>query len=319
MKNQLLFIAFFLSSNCLLAQGTVDTIPPTIQCKSTLTLSLPNTNCLLYLWATDFIDDLSDNATNPSDIQTGVRKPCTGVGFPEQNYVIMYELGPWQLEVWAKDEAGNTSTCTAQIICTQDNASSCDPGWSMLFSHASPPFEGIDSVEVYALATHCIYDTVEYQLPSSQYMMYIPGFYETQGSYFLPTDGYALTVTPRKNTNPLNGVTTQDLVLIKKHLLNQEPFTEPWQYVAADANQDGKITTYDVVLIQKLILGLNLEFPNGKSWRFWHTSHNFPAGNPLSIPLLEILEHGPEDGMYPDLNFKGVKIGDVNGTADPLH
>ncbi|MEZ4919706.1 MAG: hypothetical protein R2792_11455 [Saprospiraceae bacterium] len=89
--------------------------------------------------------------------------------------------------------------------------------------------------------------------------------------------------------------------------------------MAADANQDGKITTYDIVLIQKLILGLNSEFPNGKSWRFWHTSHDFPAGNPLSIPLLEVLEHGPEDGMYPNLYFNGVKIGDVNGTADPLH
>ncbi|MEZ4919707.1 MAG: hypothetical protein R2792_11460 [Saprospiraceae bacterium] len=122
MKNQLLLIAFFLSSNFVLAQGSVDTIPPTIQCKSTLTVTIPNSTCELYLWASDFIDGLSDNITSPDEIQIGIRKPCTGVGFPEEVHVVMYELGVWQLEVWAKDEAGNTSTCTSQIICTQDNA-----------------------------------------------------------------------------------------------------------------------------------------------------------------------------------------------------
>lgn len=121
-------------------------------------------------------------------------------------------------------------------------------------------------------------------------------------------------VKPEKDDNPLNGVTTYDLVLISKHILGIEPLTSPYKMIAADANKSGSITTFDIVELRKLILGIYSDLPNNNSWRFVDKSFSFPnANNPFQTAF-------PEDvtvTTLPDLdvNFRGVKIGDVNNTA----
>ncbi|MFN0214537.1 MAG: T9SS type A sorting domain-containing protein [Saprospiraceae bacterium] len=67
---------------------------------------------------------------------------------------------------------------------------------------------------------------------------------------------------------PLNGVTTYDLGLISKHILAIEPFENPFQIIAADANNSGSVTTFDIVELRKLILGIHQELPNNNRWRF---------------------------------------------------
>ncbi len=109
----------------------------------------------------------------------------------------------------------------------------------------------------------------------------------------------AFTVTPEKNSNILNGLTTFDLVIITKHILGTDPFTNDIQEIAADANKSNNVTTFDVVLLQKVILGLETTLPAG-SWRFF----------PEAIEFNTIAE-------LPDLSFSGVKIGDVNNSTDP--
>lgn len=37
-----------------------------------------------------------------------------------------------------------------------------------------------------------------------------------------------------------------DLARISKHVLGILAFLDPWQYLAADANQEGQVTTYDI-------------------------------------------------------------------------
>jgi thiol-disulfide isomerase/thioredoxin len=99
------------------------------------------------------------------------------------------------------------------------------------------------------------------------------------------------TITPQKNDNPLDGVTTYDLVLISKHILGIQALQCPWQRLAADVNCSGTITTLDIVTARKLILGISLELPCG-SWRF------LPESATTS------------NGQCAD--FLGVKVGDVN-------
>lgn len=106
-------------------------------------------------------------------------------------------------------------------------------------------------------------------------------------------------VTPEKNSSILNGLTTFDLVIITKHILGVTPFTNATQEVAADANKSNSVTTFDVVLLQQIILGLETTLPAG-SWRFF----------PEAIEFNSIAE-------LRDLAFTGVKIGDVNNSADP--
>ncbi len=82
--------------------------------------------------------------------------------------------------------------------------------------------------------------------------------------------GVRRIVLPDRNfdNNPLNGVSTFDLVLINRHVLGTTPFVSPFQIIAADANNSGSVTTFDIVELQRLILGKYQELPIGISWRY---------------------------------------------------
>jgi hypothetical protein len=123
-------------------------------------------------------------------------------------------------------------------------------------------------------------------------------------------------VTPAKDDNPLNGVTTYDLVLISKHILGTEPFTSPYKMIAADANKSDGITYFDIVEIRKLILGIYTALPDNTSWRFIDAEFTFTDdSNPfLDVPLPESKNCvDPSDDV--SIDFIGIKIGDVNNTV----
>lgn len=120
----------------------------------------------------------------------------------------------------------------------------------------------------------------------------------SSGSYTLSNlpqlQNTSYTIAATKNDeNPLNGLTTFDLVLISKHIIGLQPFTEPWQTVAADLNCNGMVTTFDIVVGRKLILGLDNELACG-AWKF------VPQGSPVAA-----------NGSCVD--FTGVKLGDITG------
>ncbi len=144
---------------------------------------------------------------------------------------------------------------------------------------------------------------------------------DTLGQYIFQnaTAGHNYTITPERDTNDLNGVTTFDLVLISKHILGIESLNTPWKMIAADVNKSNSVTTSDIVEARKVLLGINPTFTNNTSWRFFpefvvfadpNNPFNgvFPPNN-ISINNLQ--------ANYPGANFKGIKIGDTNGTAYP--
>ncbi len=129
----------------------------------------------------------------------------------------------------------------------------------------------------------------------------------------IPADqGYM--ITPHRNDNHRNGVSTLDLVYIQKHLLGQEVFSSPYQYIAADANNSQTVSALDLIEIRKVILGLQDEFSQNQSWRFVQKGSQMAAGNPWPfneyISLASLLQNGNTEK-----DFVGVKIGDVNNTA----
>ena len=117
------------------------------------------------------------------------------------------------------------------------------------------------------------------------------------------TSSYRLTFS--KNTDALNGVTTFDIVKIRRHILGIEPFDDNFKLVAADVNLSGSVTTFDMIEIQKLILGINSEFADIPSWGFVS-----PQGNLFNILTLNDLQQNV------NLSIIGIKIGDVNYSAD---
>ena len=161
-----------------------------------------------------------------------------------------------------------------------------------------------------------------------------PNFDPTPYAYCVCDEG-SYTITPEKDDNPLNGVTTFDLVLISKHILGIESFDNPYKMIAADANKSGSVTTFDIAEFRKLILGTYTDLPLNTSWRFVPEELNFVnPSNPFQVDFpefitAEISSTGIEYAFdYEDANglftfhptsadFAGIKIGDVNCTAVP--
>ncbi len=126
------------------------------------------------------------------------------------------------------------------------------------------------------------------------------------------------TITPFRNDFPLNGVSTYDLVLITKHILGLEALDSPYKIIAADANKSKSVTTFDVVALRKLILGIDTAFAGNTSWRFVPTDFVFPdPGNPFQTPFPEARSVQLQSAPVAGLDFTALKVGDVNGSAMP--
>lgn len=122
------------------------------------------------------------------------------------------------------------------------------------------------------------------------------------------------TVTPTKDDNPMNGVSTFDLALISKHILGIEPFDSPYKIIAADFNKSNSVTIFDIVELRKLILGVYSDFPENTSWRFIDESFEFtdPATPFLDVPFPESVTLPVSASSPGEAGFIAIKTGDVN-------
>jgi len=127
------------------------------------------------------------------------------------------------------------------------------------------------------------------------------------------------TLTPNYNTKPMNGVTTFDMVLIRRHILGVEELGSPYKIIAADVNKSHAVTTFDLVDLQKMILNITPVFPNGNSsWRFVDAAYVFPdPKNPFAAPFPESISMQNVEASQWNRDFVGLKVGDVNDSADP--
>ncbi|MFT4666801.1 MAG: photosystem II stability/assembly factor-like uncharacterized protein [Polaribacter sp.] len=126
------------------------------------------------------------------------------------------------------------------------------------------------------------------------------------------------TVTPYKNINLTNGVDAADLYLIQQHLLENEILDSEYKMLAADVNNSGSITTLDVFQVRAAVLLLTDEFPNNTSWRFVKTPYDFEdASKPFNSVFPEAFTFGIPLSEN-EINFTGVKVGDVDESHDPL-
>ncbi|MBL7776100.1 MAG: hypothetical protein JNK89_08865, partial [Saprospiraceae bacterium] len=143
---------------------------------------------------------------------------------------------------------------------------------------------------------------------------------DSQGAYSfsVPTSS-SYSVTPFRNSDPLNGVSTFDLLLINKHVLGLTPLASPYKIIAADANKSNTVTTFDIVELRKLVLGLYQELPANAAWRFVpvgfafaNPDNPFQGGFPESQTMVNLQQNN-----LPVHDFIGIKVGDVNDNVVP--
>ena len=124
-----------------------------------------------------------------------------------------------------------------------------------------------------------------------------------------------ISVRPFSNRQYRKGVETPDLIRISRHILGIEPINSPYKMIAADANKSGSITTFDIVELRKLILGVYTELPENTSWRFVVASDKLETKSVFASSFNEAIYFNPDTGSVATLDFVAVKIGDLDLNA----
>lgn len=205
------------------------------------------------------------------------------------------------LYVW--DEFNNNDFCIAEVE-VQDNFDACQSPInrpSIAGSIKNEDDEPIKNIEI-----------------SLNDANMAPAMTDADGQFVFEglQNGNDYSVYPFCNDDFRNGVSTFDIIQISKHVLNEAPLTSPYKLIAADANKSGTITTLDIVALQKLVLHRTDDLPNNTSWRFVHKNYVFPIHtNPWYETFPELYSVNDITGAE-QVDFVGIKIGDLNGDAD---
>lgn len=137
------------------------------------------------------------------------------------------------------------------------------------------------------------------------------------GIYAFPSMdiGGSYSIDPEKNDDPMNGLSTLDIVLTQKHIIGLEALDSPYKMIAADVNNDRSISAADLVELRKMILGVYDGFANNDSWRFVSDDYTFSdPDHPFSENFTEQYDI---DNLESDMavDFTAIKVGDVNSSA----
>ncbi len=272
-------------------------------------------DCMIEIWAVDW-----DNPSSPSFDNCGIQEwrvqsPSQGPGqttppataSASWTFSGAADLGTNTVDVWILDVNGNWSYVSTYILVQDNLAPFCGTQASI-------------SGEV---------NTEEAQDVSSAMIMLeggAPGLPEydemetgTDGLFGFPglANGGNYVVTPEKDINPLNGVSTFDLVKISQHILEVDLLPSPYKIISADINHDGNVSTVDLVQLRRLILFIDTEFQNNTSWRFVEAS--FAFNDPTDPFASNFPEVYTVNGLSQEeiADFVAMKIGDVNCSASP--
>ena len=296
-----------------------DGLPPTLTCPGVLLMRNISADHTLLLDATEFPRNATDNYTPAALLKYALRRPggmnvfpVDSLGHPQA--LITYtcdDIGPQGVQLWVRDQDHNASFCTASLVLS-DPDSICLEELLLIDGNITNPLDmGISDVQV------GIYATYLGLLPYSGTTLT-----DSAGYYVFPTpfpSGTTYVLTPGKDGNDLNGVTTYDLVLISQHILSLNTISSPYKLIAADANKSNSVSALDIVELRKLILGVyDLGLPNTTSWRFVDKAFVFPnPSNPFQTPFPEKRTVNNLAEIQLADNFVGIKVGDVNCSAMP--
>ena len=265
----------------------------------------------------DMMDDLASAYAAADNFILRSTADCSGpvtysinrVGNPakvDQDTILLTckDEGIALVEVHAWDAVGNHDFCQT-FVNVQNNADAC----------REIPKGAIFGI--IATETDIPVKDVEVQLSGSVRNMQIS---DVNGIYNFQEleEGNDFTVTPRMDGNDRLGVTTFDLILIRKHILGAQPLGSPYKMIAADANRSQSITVLDLIRLQKLILGIDIELVDNTSWRFVDANFKFPRPDqPWTTAFPEVININNLDREFYDGNFVAIKVGDVNNSVRP--
>lgn len=293
------------TSSCTSILTVRDTSRPKLTLKSNLAVSIQPTVAKVTVTAQQVINSVSDNCTSASKMTYGLRKVGQGTGFPATSSLTFTcaDTGKQVLEVWVRDSSGNVVSNTANIQVTDPNKV-CTPVIIItpaiiggIKTEIGKPIVAKVTLSGGSAPAPTIIKTSDYNFSNLQ-------------------KGGTFTVTASRDTDWINGVTSFDIALITRHILEIAPFDSQYKVIAADSDRDGYVDATDILLLRRLILRQINVLPNNTSWRFIPKNVQLPAppsAPPTNIP--ELLSYTNLQDTIRNADFVAIKIGDVNNTA----
>ncbi|MDX1684041.1 MAG: T9SS type A sorting domain-containing protein [Saprospiraceae bacterium] len=248
------------------------------------------------VWAKDLNASSYDNCTDQEDLIYSF-SPDTS---DKERVYDCDSVGVQQVRLWVTDECGNQDFVTA-IVRVEDTGGFCPD--SIRMSSVSGLVQRHDGMKMEDVEIELAEQLAKKMAKTDKEGQYMHDQLERFKDYKLQ---------PRTNDDPLAGITTRDIVVIQRHLLGIEPFSETYQYLGADVDRSGHISTSDLIMIRKLILGRIGQFDHGEEWLFIPSNWKFSNPNdpwsspwPRSFRISNLTD--PEK-----VNFTSYKIGDVD-------
>jgi Dockerin type I domain len=238
----------------------------------------------------------SDNSNNkyPSNPQRCLMLTCSDAG----KDVI--------LQLWTRDKAGNANFVNSKIS-VQNNLNLCPitviPAPGIVAQLATEKNILIKNATVSALSSGTFTQSIVSNTEGVAQILNLP----INQNYDIKAE---------KTDEPYLGVTTFDISLISRHILDIEKIKTPYSIIAADVNGNGEVDGADLIHLRNFILRKSNTMPAG-AWRFVDKKYTFqnPAAPfnedfPQIVSIRNLTENQTAD-------FVAIKIGDVNGTYRP--
>ncbi len=296
--------------NCAAIITIKDTKKPTPYCYTEIVTATMSPSGSVTIWASDFDAGSFDNCTDQDNLTLSL-SPNTNVTSAtftcaDIDSVITYV----PMKLYVTDEEGNQDFCTITLKL-QDNQDVCGNGLNE---------EDETKVELAGRVVNGNNDAfqdVEVNITASLPEYHLSTYTDETGRYAfsdLPmNEDYR--ISPKFESSYNEGVSTLDLVLIQRHILELKKFDNPYTTIAADVNNSGNVSASDLVVMRKLILGIISEFPDSPSWRFVDKGQTFADPN-NPFPYQENIEMDGLNQDYFDANMVAIKVGDVNYSSE---
>lgn len=327
-------------STCNYVFRVIDRKKPTPYCISEITTVIMPTLGQVELWAKDYDKGSFDNCPLAG---CGLKFTFDGFKPPVTINEVLFDkdgiiVAAWPttnatlLEAYANGvyQRWVPATCSSAKLFTCDDLGSNEEKMSVWDASGNTDFCSV-TLFVQANGTSCVGSRIAGNIGTENSRMVsdvivilknlvsqefiatktdVNGYFEFEAV----TPGTSYTVIPDKDVDHTNGISTLDVVMIQRHILGINELDSPYKFKAADINNDQKITAADLVELRKLILGVYAKFPKNTSWRFVDKAIDInDFANVYAAN--EYVRLDTIHQSYMQNNFVAVKIGDVNGSA----
>jgi len=319
-----IIVVFLVNTSIIHGQSNCenDSMPPIIECL-TFSQIIVESGEDFQFWPIDFLTNFTDNCIEDQskfifgftpDLSVSssfVKTIDYGCDVATDGFAVDQNLfNQDSITVYVSDQNQNISNCKTKItVDVRPKTSGCNLNFDVQFDvydvNRNITYERVPSIKVllsrYDIKTDSMFFTSPERL--GQGYIYIPTF--RAGRIIIkPYEFVSVFLEFKPLTSEF--ITGSDLLLIQNHILGISPFTEDWQFIAADVNSDDEVNILDLVLLRNIILNL----PNSSEY----TSHKIVLENDT------LSENGfldtSKSGRFQDLEYTLIRMGDLNDQSN---